>query len=70
MRQLIVKIIEFDGGTVVKKSQDNLFKIDALMIEKKVLYESMILPENSVFAEVFKNTDQTKNGRILLHQTA
>jgi hypothetical protein len=40
------------------------------MIEKKVLYESMILPENSVFAGAFKNTDQTKNGRILLHQTA
>ncbi len=30
------------------------------MIEKKVLYESMILPENSVFAEAFKNTGQTK----------
>jgi hypothetical protein len=60
MRQLIVKIMEFDKGTVAKKLQENFFKFTALMIEKKVLYESMILPENSVFVAAFKNHGETK----------
>jgi hypothetical protein len=60
MRQLIVKIMETDKGTVARKLQGNFFKCTELMVEKKVLYESMILPENLVFAEAFKNVGGTK----------
>jgi hypothetical protein len=60
MRQLIVKTIELDKGTVAKKMQEAFFHTATQMIEMKVLYESMLLPDDSLFAATFKNIGETK----------
>jgi hypothetical protein len=56
MRQSIVKMMEMDKATITTTLRHKFFDMTTKMVDKKVFYESMLVPLDSIFHATFKNT--------------